>query len=668
MPDAEADEENRDEQPSQPSGPKDETPVILGLSCCGVLGIGAFIGLIVLLHCIHTLGPEDQVVVTGPNGKYVRNGPSTVVLAPERKKVFRHATRLMSRDYAVLKNRRTGDLRHQAGPGLCFPEAYEEVDKILKMTMLQRGEYMRLIDQLSGTERVVTGPMPVMPEPLEEWPRGVEKAVVIGPGLSVLVRVRTTGMMHVNDTGGMWIPRPYEEMAELRNATLLDMRQYALVLNNMAGTLRTEPGPKLVQLGAYEELVAVREKLLLRKDEYIWLKDKEDGTERVLGGPQVFVPKPTEIIMEGKQRATFLDEDTAALVLSRQTGQQRLVTLAATGGKGIFVPSAYEQILEKRRVVNVLQHEAVLMRDANGRINIIVGGSGDASFFLQPFTNLVTMTWSSFPDLQAANSSVEQQPSKVSVTKIDLRSRKLKIRFHAFTLDSVELVLDGNIFWRVQSVPKMVNMTSDPVADVWHHSRSTFTQAVSKTTLGEFMLNLKTIITDAFRASSQDGFLGERGVVVESMEITRFDCAVQSTADTLQSIVQTTVNRANRLEKQAGEDAVEKEDMTKNIFLEKRRAGLLEIQEDNERIMAEIAGDVEGLRRLGLAQSFLDGLNATVPSIETRLDLYKLHVKLESRHEMTHDLAVGSGPKIYWLTLQDLGIDTKLVFDPKLEL
>merc|ERR1719258_431226 len=82
----------------------------------------------------------------------------------------------------------------------------------------------------------------------------------------------------------------------------------------------------LLQVGAYEELLSIEKKMVLRRDEFIRLRSKNDGSERVLHGPSVVIPEPAEHTLEGKQRATFLDVDTAALVLNRATGQQRLVT------------------------------------------------------------------------------------------------------------------------------------------------------------------------------------------------------------------------------------------------------------------------------------------------------------------------------------------------------
>lgn len=628
------------------------------LGCCGVIGLGAFAGLIVLLNSIHTLGPEDQVLVEGPTGRYVRNGPSTVVLAIERKKTFRTSTRIMRREFALLKNIRTGELRHVPGPGAVFLGPWDSLEKIKSVTTLQRDEYLRLVDKMTGSERVIAGPKMVIPAPLEEFPKGIEKAVILGVDRAVVARNKTTGMLRLVTDGGAYVPAPYEEIVEVRVATVLSHKQYAVLKSFRDGGVRHVAGPTMFQVGAYEELAGIVDKVILRKDEYIRLRNKKDGSERIVRGPIAFIPDPLEQAMEGKQRATFLDLDTAALVLNRGTGQQRLVT-----EKGVFIPSPYEQVLEKRQLIRVLPHEAMVVRDAGGQVQIIGGGGTTSkSFFLQPYWSVLDFTWSAFSELipPSSNSSrsVEQTSSKVTASKIDMRSQKMFFRYSVFTSDNVKLVLDGTIFWRPLNVAKMVNTTSDPSGDVWHHSRSALIQAVSKTTLPSFMASLSSVSVDAFQSQAQDGFYAERGVSLESIELTRFEVADPTTGELLQDIIMETTNRINRLQQQASFDEVRKASLTMDIAIEKKRTQLVIYRATNERLQAEMAGDIEGLKRLGFATQFIGGLNRSVPDLDTRLDLYGHFQRLQSQKDMTRDIAAGG--KRFFLTPADLDLSLKI--------
>jgi regulator of protease activity HflC (stomatin/prohibitin superfamily) len=637
-----------------------EFHALFSLSICGIIGFGTFIGLIVLLFSIHTLGPEDQVVVDGPNGKYVRNGPATVVLAPERKKVFRQAFKLTTREYAVVKNLRTGEIRHHPGPSYLFLGAYDVVEEVLPTIVLLRDEYIRLIDQSTGDERVVTGAAAVIPKPLESSPKGVEKAVVIGAETAVVVRLKTTGMLRLETEGGAYFPRPYEEIVEVRKASVIGHPEYAVVKSNLDGSVRHVPGPMLLQVGAYEELLSIEKKMVLRRDEFIRLRSKNDGSERVLHGPSVVIPDPAEHTLQGKQRATFLDVDTAALVLDRTTGQQRLVTAT-----GVFMPSPYEQVLEKRTLIRVLPHEAIVVRNAEGQVSIF-GGTGHESFFLKPHWKVLEFTWSDFSDSLSSggeqnatnvSKTSEQNVAKTKLTKVDMRSQKMFFRYSVQTSDNVQLVVDGTIFWRIVSVAKMLSATSDVPGDVWHHARSALNQAASKATLATFMLSLNQIMAEAFQMQAQDGFYDERGVELEQMEITRFEVLDPATAQILHKIIVESTNRINLLQLQTSTDEVAAARLAADIELEKKRTELVVQQATNVRLQAEMAGDIEGLRRLGFAQTFINGLNESVPNLETRLDLYKHYQRLKSQNEVTHDL--GSGGKRFFVTPGDLALNLR---------
>jgi len=98
--------------------------------------------------------------------------------------------------------------------------------------------------------------------------------------------------------------------------------------------------------------------------------DKITGAERVLRGPQTIVPEPLETATNGTQRAIFLDSETAALVLDRTTGKQRLVQENVA-----FIPSAYMDIVEVRKLIHVLPHEAVVIRDPVGELTVQSGAA-----------------------------------------------------------------------------------------------------------------------------------------------------------------------------------------------------------------------------------------------------------------------------------------------------
>jgi len=604
--------------------------------CCCTFSLGAFIGIIFLLCSIVKLGPEEQVVVYGREEKYVKNGPGTILIALTLKKEYRDATRLGPREYAIIKDVKLGQVRHEATPGLLFLNAYDVQESVKPKIVLQKHEYVRLVDTLTGRERISAGPNTIVPKPLEEFPEGIQKAVVLGTKLAVLSFNKTTGLRRLVTEGGVFIPSPYEVILDIRTATLLTEKDFALVKNTMSGLFRHVQGPTLLQVGAYDEVVHVKPKLVLEKDQYIRLMNEGTGRERIERGPKTFVPLPAEIYPEGVRKAKFLDTDTAILVLNESSGQERLVA-----ERGVFFPEPEEEILETRKLIRVLPHESVVVRDDQGRISIYTG-SHDAkksAFFLPPYSQVVLHNWSSYVDAPVGDG--DQIYKKESFTKIDMRMRKMFFSYEVRTGDNVKLQLQGTIFWRLNDVPLMINVTSDPEGDVWHHARSALIQAVSQSTLQIFMKSFNNITMEAFNSQASDGFYSGRGCTLESMELTKFETTDANTKTILQKIIQESTNRVNRLQKQKGENEVKAAELAAEILLEQQKTQFINAQASNKRLEAKMQGEAAGMTLMRAADSFIGGLNETVDNVTARVELYKLHETLTGHNTDINNLASG---------------------------
>jgi len=151
------------------------------------------------------------------------------------------------------------------------------------------------------------------------------------------------------------------------------------------------------------------------------------GEVRIEKGEQLVVPKAMET-MEKKQSAVDVDLETAVLVVSKETGQQRLVI-----EKGLFFPGAYDEILEVRKLIRVEPHETAIVLDQDGNYTFFNGSTASSekgtAFFLQPHCSLVTMEWSTMSPLEYSADSVARKQRRVAtktpVKKIDLRSKYL---------------------------------------------------------------------------------------------------------------------------------------------------------------------------------------------------------------------------------------------------
>jgi len=566
--------------------------------------------LIVILSAIKTLEHDDQVLMQTSSGdKEVYNGPGIKFISPFHQSEWRKATLLGPLQYCLVESSLTGKPRVVSGPTLFFLGPYDKIVLTEGKIVLQKHEFVRLVDEETGNVRILRGPLNVVPGPTETAPKGKEKAVPLTRYESVRVTDRSNGAMRT-EVGG-------------------------------------ENG-KLVFPEAFEYLEAKQSGIQLAKNEWVRIMDKATGQIRVERGESIVFLAPTEHVLgEAKNKAVEVNREQAVLVLSKETGQHMLVT-----ENSVFFPGPYEEILEIRKLIHVEPHEAVAVRDDHGSFSFHIGneskGEGTA-FFLPPHSKVVTMEWSSGSTAKDTR----------MVTKIDLRSQYMTFNYEVRTSDNVRLRLEGTVFWRVTDVPRMVHATPDPSGDVWHHTRSTLIQAVSQTTLEKFMQGFNSIVAQAFQAEAADSFYKDRGVEVQSMEVTRFECEDKKTAEVLQQIIQETTNRINRLQEQESENDVAAAKLRSQIELEKQRTELIQTRSENLRLESEVQGQSSGLTVATDAATFLGPtLSKVVPNLQDRIDLYKLQKQLESNNKDTASLA--SGQATLFMTPEDMNLKLHL--------
>jgi len=593
----------------------------------------------------------------------------------------RDATVLKTQEFAVVKNDITGMYIHYGGPQQLFVGPYERLVLVLPKVVLQKQDYVRLVDRRTGEENIVGGPLAVVPDPAQcekdytnKCTMTVNQAIVMKANVAVLTLNKTTGVKQIISavSGGLFTPRPYEDIVEVRIATVLKQQEYAIVKNSLTGLFHHTDGPTLLQLGAYEVLERVALKVILHNFEYVRLVNELTGTERVVSGPAVLVPDPTEVSVKAgsqsklhdtmMQHSILVDKDHALLVLNQATGLQTLIKT-----EGMWTPAPYEHFKEKRPLLRVMANEAVVVRDYQGRLSVYDGTSGGAgtSFFLEARYQIFNMTWNVYGMPDAAGTSLVTQKD---VKKIDMRIQRTFFSYVVRTNDNVQLTLMGTIFWRVQNVTKMILGTSDPSGDVWHHCRSSFMQAVSNTSFDSFMGSFNSLAKDAYNRDVADGFYTARGVSLLSMEVTRFDAVDEETKATLMKINEETTNQITQLKKQEGENAVKAAKMRSDIKLEEeqtqaelnlevQKTSLIETRNGNELLQkkAEAEGDAQPFAQH--ARSFMTALNSTGVSIQNSLGLYQTLQKASHHNEDTKNLA--SGKATLFLSSEDMNLNLR---------
>jgi hypothetical protein len=478
--------------------------------------------------------------------------------------------------------------------------------------------------------------------------------------------------LEVRNGPGVQFYAPLANHAQKRKATLLNERQYVVVTDNLTGAMRVENGPQLFFAHAYDHFSTPQAAYELQKYQYVKLLDEATGEVRVERGESIVFPKANEVAISDDKRsghdgnekkvqdAINVDNETAVLVRSKETGQQRLVQ-----EKGLFFPGPYEEILDVRSLIYVQPYEVAVVRDNKGDYSFYSGAESAESatghtFFLPPYCELVTMMWSSGTSPQdVANhvvNNAREVKYKVPVTMIDTRPSLTFFKIAVRTSDFVELYLEGHIEWQVVDVPKMIGRTGDPKGDVWFQTQSAFIEVMSKVSLTDFMANYDDIVTQAENTDVE--YYEQRGLRLINLEVARYECSDKTTAKVLQEITQETTNRINRLEKQQSENEVANERMKAEIDLEAQRAKFVEMETANEKLRAKVQGEAEGLRLAQRSSTFFENLSASIPDGASRLELLRFFTEQNTLTEQTKHLS--DGDATLFLTPQDVNLKMKM--------
>lgn len=393
----------------------------------------------------------------------------------------------------------------------------------------------------------------------------------------------------INGPGVHFIPLYYR--VEKRPGITLGPTNYLRVRNTLSGELRNELGPKLYFPLAEEEIVAELEAITLKKGEYVRILDEQTGAVRVERGERSVRLEPTEIVQENVSAGINIDEDTAVMVRSIDTGQIDLIT-----EQQVFIPMPEQKVFDVQQRIRLEDHETVVIREKTGSYTFRHGTDDNRSFFLAPHTELVTFWWSSGLHKDARN---------LKITKLDRRPKFMWYDFEVRTKDNVELCLGITFFWQIIDVEKMVQTTDDTTGDVCSHARSSIIQAVSRVTLEDFLAQFNSVVADAV-INTDDPFYDERGAIIHAVEVRTITCKDPGTQQILNEIIQETTDRLNRLQKQESENEVRLRRIQGEIEAEEARDRLLELQRQHQITEALAEGEAEAER----VRAFFAGLDS----------------------------------------------------------
>ena len=197
---------------------------------------------------------------------------------------------------------------------------------------LEKQEYIRLRDAKSGNLRQVHGPATVVPFPHETvTSREPQRAVKLSDLEYVIVTDTLSGAERLVSGPALFFPQSaYERVGEALQKRPLSELEYTVVTDTLSGSKRVVQGPALYAPASPHELIGdTSHAFELKQHQYVKLLDSATGRVRVMRGEAVIFPAAHEVPAEGNpavRNAVNVDDETAVLVLSLQTGQQRLVT------------------------------------------------------------------------------------------------------------------------------------------------------------------------------------------------------------------------------------------------------------------------------------------------------------------------------------------------------
>jgi len=583
-------------------------------------------------------------VVVNLTDTRVHNGPGIRLVTPLVKSVEkRKGLLLQAVDFARVKDTLKGNIRVEAGPQLLFLGAYDEVIEQGQGYSMSPVEYCVVLDRVTGQRRIERGPKILMPGPYEE----------LGP-MTRATPLEANQFCHLCDTasGKKWTVRGETLLfceptwlieQGVQTAISLKKTEYVRLADKNTGEVRVERGEQMIFPTPFDELLdgSKSTAINLKVFEYVKILDSFTGQVRVERGEQLVFLGPTEQILDkGKKAAVQVDEETAVRIRNKKTGVLSVIT-----EKALFFPKPEEEIEDVQKLVRLANYEAVMIKNEKGELTFYYGdeakrGDRPRSFFVPPHCELNTLCWSR---------GRRRENRSLQIQKIDCRPQFMNFEFNCRTNDNVELTLEGTFFWEVCDVEKMVQMTGDTTGDICSHARSRFIQLVAKVTLKQFMEDFNSIAAQSH--SNDDDFYAQRGVKIHSLEVTRYQCADESTARILEEIIQETTNRMNRLQQQESANEVGMFKLTGEIEQENLRGDLISVRQKHKLLEATGDGEAEAER----VTTFLNKVGDQVPAMDARLGIWNTLRKQDALS------VVSSGPARLYFTPNDcnLSIETK---------
>jgi len=309
----------------------------------------------------------------------------------------------------------------------------------------------------------------------------VKLAIQISETQSINLIDKKSGEMKLARGPVCYFPEPTVDISLPKPGIQLNEIQYLYLTNKKTGEVVVVKGPTLLFPEPTEEVSPIKVAISLKKYEFMQIMDGKTGTQRVVKGADLIFLNPTDEVTVLPRKGVNVDAEHAVLVRDLRSGQLELITEPQ-----LFVPEAFqvmEKVEDKIRLESY--HTAVIKDNSKGKMIFI---EGPTSFFLEPYWELFTQTWST---------GIQKDQRNLEIRLFDNRPHFMWYEFACRSRDNVELIVGVTFFWGLADVKALVKTTSDPSGDVCSHARSVIIQAVSRLSLEEFLGSFNEVVESA---------------------------------------------------------------------------------------------------------------------------------------------------------------------------
>ncbi|KAK3252469.1 hypothetical protein CYMTET_38232 [Cymbomonas tetramitiformis] len=213
------------------------------------------------------------------------------------------------------------------------------------------------------------------------------KAVTIGSVEYAIVQDDITGTLRQVQGPTLLFLGPYETLKSTSEAYNLSPTQYFIVQNILTSEKRLERGPQVFIPGPYERLIGEKvEAVALKHNEFIKIQDKESGKIWIESGVKLIFLEPTHVLMSKILSAWSLKADEYVKLIDSATGKIRVAR-----GEQLVIPGVTESLVGDQilKATRLKAWEYVLVvNTASGDSKIV---KGPTMLFLGP-SEMITST------------------------------------------------------------------------------------------------------------------------------------------------------------------------------------------------------------------------------------------------------------------------------------